>query len=141
MEPAQRLTERLAELRAERALIEADLLTPSGGDDADRATNVDAHVHLAALDERIATAEATLGAASVARPANGVIAVGSVVGLDFGDGTETFVVGGDLGDPALSVVTPGSPLGRALLGATTGTQITYTARPGRPVSVTVTSVQ
>ena len=134
------LTARLAELRAERDLVEADLPAPSGGDEADRATNVDGHAHLSALEDRIAAAESALAAASVSHP-TGVVSIGSVVGLDFGDGTEPFLVAAaDPGDPNLTVVTPASPLGKALIGAKVGAKITYEVRQGKPLAVTVTQI-
>jgi transcription elongation GreA/GreB family factor len=137
---AANLSARLADLRAEREVVLADLPAPSCGDEADRAINVDAYAHLATLDERITAIEEEL-AHPADRPADGVVAVGSVVGLDFGDGPEMFLVGSaDHGDPELSVVTPASPLGQALLGVEAGARISYQARPGNSIDVTVTSV-
>jgi transcription elongation factor GreA len=135
------LTERLAALRAERRRLLAELLPPSYGDDADRATNVNGHIQVAALDERIAAVESALMNLAARHPAAGTVGVGSVVGLDFGDGTETFLLSPvDAIDPEQAVVTPDSPLGRALLGAAVGAQISYEPRPGRQVRVTVTEV-
>ena len=136
------LTERLAALRAERERLLAELLPPSYGDDADRATNVTGHIQVAALDERIAAVESALTNLSASRPAAGTVGIGSVVGLDFGEGTETFLLNSvDAIDPDQAVVTPDSPLGRALLGAAVGAQISYEPRPGRQVRVTVTEVR
>jgi transcription elongation factor GreA len=136
------LTERLAALRAERERLLAELLPPSYGDDADRATNVNGHIQVAALDERIAAVESALtNLSSASHAAAGTVGVGSVVGLDFGEGTETFLLSPvDAIDPDQAVVTPDSPLGRALLGAAVGAQISYEPRPGRQVRVTVTKV-
>jgi transcription elongation factor GreA len=135
------LTERLAALRAERERMLAELLPPSCGDDADRATNVNGHIQVAALDERIAAVESALKNLTASDPAEGTVGVGSVVGLDFGEGTETFLLSSvDAIDPDQAVVTPDSPLGRALLGAAVGAQISYEPRPGRQVQVTVTEV-
>jgi transcription elongation factor GreA len=130
------LNARLTELRAERGRLEADLPAPTGGDEADRATNMDAYAQLGSLDDRIAAVESTIAAA--ARPGTGRVSVGSVVDLDFGDGTETFVV--SAADPQRAVITPGSPLGKALIGATVGARISYQVRPGQKINLTVTRV-
>jgi transcription elongation factor GreA len=137
-----RLAAHLAELRGERAQILADIpVLVSGGDDADRATNVDGYAHLASLDDRIAAVEADLEAASASTATSGKVSVGSLVGLDFGDGTEQFLVASaNHGDPDLPVVTPSSPLGRALIGAEVGARLTYEPGPGRRAEVTVTEV-
>jgi transcription elongation factor GreA len=135
------LTERLAALRAERERLMAELLPPSYGDDADRATNVNGHIQVAALDERIAAVESALADLSAGHPAAGTVGIGSVVGLDFGEGTETFLLSKvDVIDPDQAVVTPDSPLGRALVGAAVGAQISYEPRPGLQVQVTVIEV-
>jgi len=136
-----RLAAHLAELRGERAQILADIPVLMCGDEADRATNVDGYAHLASLDGRIAAVESDLAAASTSAAKPGVVAVGSVVGLDFGDGTEQFLVASaNHGDPDLPVVTPGSPLGRALIGAKVGARLAYEPGPGRRAEVTVTEV-
>jgi transcription elongation factor GreA len=132
-----RLTAHLAELRGERAQILADIPNVMAGDEADRATNVDGYAHLASLDDRIAAVEAD----SVSSAKSGKVSVGSLVGLDFGDGTERFLVASaNHGDPDLPVVTPSSPLGRALLGAEVGHRLSYQPGPGRRAEVTVTEV-
>ena len=51
------LTERLSQLRAERADVFRDSLLVANGDVADRATNVEATIRLGLLDERIAGLE------------------------------------------------------------------------------------
>ena len=136
-----RLVAHLAELRGERAQILAGIPNDMCGDEADRATNVDGYAHLASLDDRIAAVEADLEAASGSGTAPGVVAVGTVVGLDFGDGTEQFLVASaGHGDPNLPVVTPSSPLGRALIGAKVGARLTYEPGRGRRAEVTVTEV-
>lgn len=51
---------------------------------------------------------------------------GAVVELDFGDGPERFVIGSiEEWAPDADVVTPASPLGSALLGATAGQVVTF----------------
>jgi transcription elongation factor GreA len=141
----EQLAARLAGLRAERERAATELLAPSCGDEADRATNVDAHVRLATLDERIVAAESALAAALTNASATdgtaGIVSVGSVVGLDFGEGAEKYLLApADYDGPELAVVTPGSPLGRALVGATVGARISYQPRPGQTVTVSVTEV-
>jgi transcription elongation factor GreA len=136
-----RLAAHLAELRGERAQILADIPNVMAGDEADRATNVDGYAHLASLDDRIAAVEADLAATTTSAVKSGKVGVGSLVGLDFGDGPEQFLVASaNHGDPELPVVTPGSPLGRALIGAEAGARLTYQPGPGRRAEVTVTEV-
>ena len=140
-----RLAAHLAELRGERAQILADIPVLMAGDEADRATNVDGYAHLASLDDRIAAVEADLEAASATGKSSGKfsgkVTIGSLVGLDFGDGPERFLVASaNHGDPDLPVVTPASPLGRALIGAEVGARLTYQPGPGRRAEVTVTEV-
>jgi transcription elongation factor GreA len=138
------LTARLDALRAERDQALAETIPSGAGDMADRATNVDGHIRLAMLDERIATVEAdlaTLGSLSARRPEGGVT-VGDVVTVDFGDGPEAFLLGSvDEATDRFDVITPESPLGRALAGARPGSTIFYTAGPNRTLRATVVSVE
>ena len=137
------LTARLAELNAERARALTEIVPSGEGDVADRATNVDGHVRLAMLDERIATVESELAASQ--RPAErsdtGRVALGDVVTLDFGDGPETFLFGSvEAAGEGADVITPNSPLGRALQNAGVGSTVTYATGPGRKLSVQVIAV-
>ena len=78
------------------------------------------HVRLAMLAERIATIEAELahGPQRKDRAATDAVDVGDVVTVDFGDGPEDFLLGSvEEAGEGVDVITPGSPLGRALLGA------------------------
>lgn len=137
------LAARLDELHAERAQALAEIVPSGAGDVADRATNVDGHVRLAMLDERIATVEAELAASrQPARRADaGHVAVGDAVTLDFGDGPETLLFGSvEAAGEGADVITPNSPLGQALQGAAVGSTITYAAAPGRQLSVRVIAV-
>jgi transcription elongation GreA/GreB family factor len=138
------LTARLDALRAERDQALAETIPSGAGDMADRATNVDGHVRLAMLDERIATVEAdlaTLESPSARRTDDGVT-VGDVVTVDFGDGPEAFLLGSvDEATDRFDVITPESPLGRALAGARPGSTIFYTAGPNRTLRATVVSVE
>jgi transcription elongation factor GreA len=111
---------------------------------ADRATNVDGHVRLAMLEERIASVEtdlAVLGSSST-RPADDGVTVGDLVTVDFGDGPETFLLGSvDEATDRFDVITPESPLGRALAGARPGSTVFYTAGQNRTLRATVVSVE
>ena len=136
------LTFRLADLRAQRDQVLAEI-TPSGvGDDADRATNVDGHVKLAVLDERIVAVEVELNQAAGTRTtSNGTVSIGDVVTVDFGDGPETYLLGSvEAAHDGLDVITPGSPLGRALQGASAGTTVSYSPRPRVDLEAKVISI-
>ena len=138
------LTMRLDVLRGERDRALAETIPSDAGDVADRATNVDGHVRLAMLDERIANVEAdlaTLDSPNTRREDDGV-AVGDVLTVDFGDGPETFLLGSvDEATDRFDVITPESPLGRALAGARPGSTIFYTAGPNRTLRATVVAVE
>ncbi|HEU5266356.1 MAG TPA: GreA/GreB family elongation factor [Jatrophihabitans sp.] len=124
------LARRLEALLAERRQVQAEIAPAMSGDDADRATNVDGHVRLAMLDDRIAAVELALAEAArrPARPADDVVVEGDVIIVDLGDGPETFLLGTvEQTDSGFEVITPGSPLGRALVGARTGSTVEYRA--------------
>ncbi|MHA3701353.1 GreA/GreB family elongation factor [Jatrophihabitans sp. YIM 134969] len=139
------LEARLATLKADRDAALDETVLSGSGDAADRATNVDAHVRLAVLEERISDVEAELyrvsrGDVDVAGDSSEV-RLGSTVTVDFGDGPEAYVVSSvDLAPVGAEVVTPGSPLGRALVGAVAGDTVEYRIAGGRTASVTVLSV-
>ena len=146
IEPAARqdvLTARLAALRADREQALTETIPAAEGDIADRATNVDGHVRLAMLEDRIATVEAKLDARRRLRTpsANDGVAIGDVVTLDFGDGPESLLFGTveEAGD-GFDVITPNSPLGRAIQGAGVGTKVSYAAAPRRTLSVKVIAI-
>jgi transcription elongation GreA/GreB family factor len=133
------LLARLDELHTARLEALAELTAESCGDDADRATNVDAQARVALLDRRIAALEEDLGAAAVAGTAR--IRPGDVVTLDFGDGPEPYVFGSvERATDGNDVITPGSPLGRALADATVGATISYAVSRHRTMRVTVVAI-
>jgi transcription elongation factor GreA len=137
------LTARLSALQLERKQALAEIAPVGSGDDADRATNVDGHVRLAMIEQRIATVEAELAQQDLKRrrEASGTIEIGDVVTVDFGDGPETFLLGSvDEALDGVDVITPSSPLGKKLQGATVGATISYAARPGRSLNATVVAV-
>lgn len=136
------LTNRLAELYHERRQVLAEIAPTGSGDDADRATNVDGHVRLAMLEQRIVDLENELAEPRAPRrAADGAIAVGDVVTVDLGDGPETFLLGTvEVAATGLDVITPSSPLGRVLVGARVGDVLTYSPRAGRTLQAKVLSV-
>ena len=139
------LESRLEVLRGDRDAALRETVLSGSGDAADRATNVDAHVRLAVLEERIADIEAELY--RVSRGETGfdgdtsTVRVGSTVTVDFGDGPEVYAVNTvDLAPAGVEVITPGSPLGRALIGATAGDHVEYRITGGRTATVEVVAV-
>ena len=130
------LTAKLAALQAEREQTLAEIAPAGFGDDADRATNVDGHVRLAMLEQRIAAVEAELAEQRMPhhaqRTSDGTVAVGDVVTVDLGDGPETYLFGSvEQAVDDLDVITPSSPLGRVLEGAKAGTTLSYNAGRNR----------
>jgi transcription elongation factor GreA len=122
------LVDRLASLQEQREQVQLEVAPQTVGDDADRATNVDAHVRLAMLDDRIAAVEAELayGGRRKERTDADPVDVGDVVTVDFGDGPEDFLLGSvEEAGAGVDVITPGSPLGRALVGSSVGATVEY----------------
>jgi len=137
------LTARLTELRAERDQALTETIPVGDGDMADRATNVNGHVRLAMLEERIAIVERDLAAfrETSTRSAGSGVSVGDMLTLDLGDGPETFLLGSvDEATDSFDVITPNSPLGKALLGARVGSSVSYRTRPGRKLSARIIAV-
>jgi transcription elongation factor GreA len=137
------LTARLTELRAERDQALTETIPVGDGDMADRATNVNGHVRLAMLEERIAIVEQELAAfrETSTRSAGSGVSVGDMLTLDLGDGVETFLLGSvDEATDSFDVITPNSPLGKALLGARVGSSVSYRTRPGRKLSARIIAV-
>jgi transcription elongation factor GreA len=137
------LTARLTELRAERDQALTETIPVGDGDMADRATNVNGHVRLAMLEERIAIVEQELAAfrETTTRSAGSGVSVGDMLTLDLGDGPETFLLGSvDEATDSFDVITPNSPLGKALLGARVGSSVSYRTRPGRKLSARIIAV-
>jgi transcription elongation factor GreA len=95
------------------------------------------------MEARIRQIKALLDEATVVdRPAGDRIAVGSVVNLRYeGDSDiETFFVGSiEERRPGLTVVSPSSPLGAALLGAQVGDSVSYDS-PGGRLTVEIVSL-
>ena len=139
------LSNRLAALYVEREQVLAEIAPTGLGDEADRATNVDGHIRLAMLEQRIVELENELATRPAApkrrRKGDGVVAVGDLVTVDLGDGPETYLLGSvNEAGPGVDVVTPSSPLGRVLQGAAVGSTLSYAARPGHELQAKVISV-
>lgn len=137
------LTSRLSELYVERQQVLAEIAPSGSGDDADRATNVDGHVRLAMLEQRIVALENELAdpQRSSRRVDEGTVAVGDVVTVDLGDGPETYLLGSvEEAGAGQDVITPSSPLGRVLEGAHVGDTLTYSPRAGRQLRATVLAI-
>jgi transcription elongation factor GreA len=135
------LRERLAALRAERESVQADSLIVATGDAADRATNVEATIRVQLLDERIDALQTEIEESGRRQHTDGVVSVGDVVTLDLGDGPEQYLVGSvESAAAGVDVVTPSSPLGRAIVGASVGDTVTYKPRRGVTLPATVVSV-
>ena len=135
------LTERLAQLRAERADVFRDSLLVANGDVADRATNVEATIRLGLLDTRIAGLEVEIAESRHRRHTDGVVSVGDVVTVDIGEGDETYLIGSvEQAAAGVDTITPGSALGRAIVGAEVGAIVSYEPRPGVQMRATIRSV-
>lgn len=126
-----------AEINARRE--EGDL-RENGGYHAAREEQGKAEARIRYLQEFLRTAEV-----GEAKPAEAVTA-GSVVTIYFDDDssdTETFLLGSReiAATTDLTVYSPESAVGRAILGAHTGDTVSYTAPSGAEIKVTVVSYQ
>jgi transcription elongation factor GreA len=136
--PLELLTHRLELLRSERTGAMAESLRDETGDAADRATNVEASIRVQLLDERIALLELEIDQLQRVRHEDGVVSLGDRVRLDLGDGPEEYVVGSvEQAAAGVPTVTPGSPLGQAIVGAEVGSTVTYEPRPGVRLEVRI----
>jgi transcription elongation factor GreA len=132
------LTVRLEALRAERDVVLAETRSDSRGDAADQATNVEALIRLQLLDERIAAVELEIAENLRREHVDGVVSVGDVVTIDLGQGDETYVIGSvEQVAAGVDTITPGSPLGRAIVGADVGTTVSYQPRRGVTLDVVI----
>ena len=134
------LTDRLEALRAERAAVLAETRSEGRGDAADQATNVEALIRLQLLDERIAAVELEIADSLRRERVEGVVSVDDVVTIDLGQGDETYLVGSvEQAAAGVDTITPGSPLGRAIVGAEVGSTVSYEPRRGVAVDVVIRS--
>ncbi|MGI8696745.1 MAG: GreA/GreB family elongation factor [Mycobacteriales bacterium] len=136
----------LAELALERAQLLELAARPDGRDAGDQAERALREFDIDQVDVRMRRARARLTAAERPRAIvrdDGTVQPGVVVWLDFGDGEpERLVVGGLAEvDEDVEVVTPSSPLGRALLGSPAGAEVRYRTPSGhRTVRVAAVDV-
>lgn len=98
------------------------------------------------MEARIRQLEATLKHAVIvegaAAASDGTVSPGTVVGIRYegDDDVEQFLVGSiEEQRPGVSVVSPGSPLGQALLGRATGDVVEYEA-PGGTLRVEIVEI-
>lgn len=139
------LTGRLEQLLAQRVQAFAESTVTGGtGDAADRAGNVEAIIRLEDLDARIAALRNQLAAPAAGETTTGdTVQVGSRVGIRFGkdEAPEDFLVGFlEQSGAGIEVITPSSPLGRALLGAVAGADVSYRAAAGQVLTATLVTV-
>jgi transcription elongation factor GreA len=143
-----RLEHELEQLLSEQRphLLSQTVSQEGTGDAADEASRVDAFMELERLNGRVAQIHRLLDESD--QPGDelpaGTAAAGRVVELRFAgeSTTERFLLGTiEERYAGIEVVTADSPLGRALLGQTAGSTVTYVPRPGRPaLSVELVSV-
>lgn len=130
-----RLEGELDRLREERRQLVASLgFDETRGDSADQAAAVERGAELERVDHRIEELTDLLSTSRQAEPPSGEeVEIGTLVTLEFGDGdTETVQVGMKAlqEQDDISVLTPDSPLGRAILGRRAGDTVTYTTPRG-----------
>lgn len=142
----QALEDRLAALLTQRALAMADTASPkNSGDVVDRTDNVEALILLAKLEDHIAEIRLQLQGPSSKSdlPEADGVALGDLVTVRFSEDEipERFLVGFiEQASPGLDVITPGSPLGRALLGARRGDTVQYRAASGGHITARVVDI-
>ena len=136
-EARERVATELARLRERRDRLEAEVRNDRGavGDHADAADAIQRAEELAGLDERVAELDRLLHAGPA--PSNGpdTLPGGTAVTLRFSDGAvvkmqvisviEEASIAGEA-----EALTPGSPLGLALVGRKAGDTVTYTTPQG-----------
>jgi transcription elongation factor GreA len=127
------ISRRIADAREEGDLRE------NGGYHAAREEQSQAEARIVQLEDMLARAQ--VGAA----PTNdeGIVEAGMEVTVRFTafDDTETFLLGARENSVGLSVYSPQSPLGSAIVGKRAGDAVTYTAANGRDVEVEIVSAK
>lgn len=134
-ESRSRMQDELAALESERTGLLELVAATEGKDAADQADRTMREFDVEQLDMRIRRLIERLDAAD--RPHgvevhDGTVRDGEVILIDFGDGApERYVVSSLVEvDEGVDAVTPTSPLGQALLGATAGQDLTYRTPQG-----------
>ncbi len=140
------LRTRLTELQAERTEVAQEAAIPgSGGDIADRSHNIDALIRLANIDKHIEDMEVQLQDSHLLGDAlPDAASIGSMVWLRFDDDvdSEPYLIGFvEQVGLAQNIITPTSPLGRAVLGAHADDVVSYEGPRHRAVQVTVVKVE
>lgn len=138
-----RLEQQLRELvTVERARLLPLITVIDGNDPADQADRAVREVELAQLDARIRRLTDRLldGRTAVASGGQESLVRGALLVLDFGEGPETYRFDHLDVDEGLDVVTPNSPLGRALADAAPGERVVYRS-PAGDTSVTLLSIE
>jgi transcription elongation factor GreA len=143
-----RLQAELNELIANRPAIAAEInarreegdLRENGGYHAAREEQGKAEGRIRYLQELLRTAKVG------EPPSADKVAPGTVVTIHFDDDpadTETFLLGSReiASTTDLTVYSPDSPLGKAILDARTGQTVTYTAPSGADIKVTIVSLE
>jgi transcription elongation factor GreA len=96
------------------------------------------------MEGRIAQLASLIENAEIVEAAgNGAVGLGSVVGIryDGDDEVESYLIGSiEERHDDLDVISPSSPLGEALMGASPGQDVTFVAPTGAELQVTVVSV-
>jgi transcription elongation factor GreA len=136
------LEQELADLRDERRLVAGTLRDRTDvGDQADQAEQLQRATQLERLDRRIEAITDRLRQADVAGPApTDVVGVGSTVTVRFPDGSVETVQIGEIAEAMdQTLVTSGSPLGRALLGHRPGDSVSFHT-PDGPSSAVVVAI-
>lgn len=100
------------------------------GDGADRADRANLELDLFQVHVRIERLRDRLAALDRVEAAGDDAGWGVTVVLDFGDGPEAYLLG-EFSFDGRQTITPGSPLGRALVGAAPGEKVTYPAPRGQ----------
>ena len=131
-----RLQEELSALEAERGRLLELVAGTEGKDPADQADRTMREFDVEQVDVRIRRLIDRIDAANKPHAEtthDGTVREGEVVLIDFGDGLPERYVVGTLAevDDNIDVVTPTSPLGRALLGATAGQSVSYRTPQGQ----------
>ena len=138
------LMARLEDLQAQRVQTAIESIPPGGsGDAADHAGNVEALIRLGELDTRIAALQVQLQAPIAEAAAKQVAEIGSLVTLRFPDDEEDqqFLIGlVEQAGPGVEVITPTSPLGTVLIGASPGDQVSYRVATGATLTVKLVAI-
>jgi transcription elongation factor GreA len=138
------LVARLEDLQAQRVQTAIESIPPGGsGDAADHAGNVEALIRLGELDVRIAALQVQLQAPDATGSSVSAAEVGSLVTLQFEDDEESqqYLIGlVEQAGSGVEVITPTSPLGAVLIGASPGDQVSYRVATGATLTVKLVAI-